>query len=229
MLSAEKSTSGRGIRTYFLFALTISAIMLVGFSKNYYLRAWIGTRPITAMVHVHGLVMTAWILLFLTQTLLIAKRRTDLHRKLGVGGAVLAIVVVALGIYTIAGSIARQHLGTRIASFALTFVAFDGLSLLLFGGLVMTALRLRLRPQTHKRLMLMAVVSLLPPAFGRFVAYFTHTGIPAIVLSLMCVSVLSCIAIDTIRHRRLHPALFWSGAMVVTTNALTYLAQRAID
>jgi len=78
-------------------------------------------------------------LLFLTQTLLIAKRRTDLHRKLGVGGAILAIVVVALGVYTIAGSISRQHLGMNIESFALTFVAFDGLSLLLFGGLVITA------------------------------------------------------------------------------------------
>jgi hypothetical protein len=203
--------------------------MFAGFAKNYYLRTWIGTRPITAMVHVHGLVMTAWILLFLTQTLLIARRRTDLHRKLGVGGAILAIVVVALGIYTIAGSIARQHLGTSVGSFALTFVAFDGLSLLLFGGLVMTALRLRLRPQIHKRLMLMAVVSLLPPAFGRFVAYFTHAGVPALVLALMCVSVLSCIGIDTIRHRRLHPALFCSGAMVIAANTLTYLAQRAID
>jgi hypothetical protein len=229
MLSAEKSTTGRGNRTYFLFALTISAIMFAGFAKNYYLRTWIGTRPITAMVHVHGLVMTAWILLFLTQALLVAKRRTDLHRKLGVGGAVLAIAVVALGVYTIAGSIARQHRGTNIRSFALTFVAFDGLSLLLFGGLVMTALRLRLRPQTHKRLILMAVVSLLPPAFGRSVAYFTHTGVPAIVLALMCASVLLCVAIDTVRHRRLHPGLFWSGALVVTANTLTYLAQRAID
>jgi len=227
MLSAEKSTTGRGNRTYFLFALTVSAIMLAGFAKNYYLRTWIGSRPITAMVHVHGLVMTAWILLFLTQTLLVAKRRTDLHRKLGVGGAVLAIVVVVLGIYTIAGSILRQHLGTSVGSFALTFVAFDGLSLLLFGGLVVTALRTRGRPQTHKRLMLMAAVTLLPPAFGRFVAYFTHAGVPAIVLALMCVSVLSCIAIDTIRHRRLHPALCWSGAMVVATNSLTYLAQTA--
>lgn len=225
MLSAEKSSTARGIRTYFLSALIISAIMFVGFSKNYYLRAWIGTRPITTMVHVHGLVMTAWILLFLTQTLLIARGRTDLHRKLGVAGAILAIVVVALGIYTIAGSIARQHLGTSIRSFALTFVAFDGLSLLLFGGLVMTALRLRRRLQTHKRLMLMAVVTLLPPAFGRFVAYFTHAGVHEIVLALMCGAVLSCIAIDTIRHRRLHPALIWSGAMVVTVNILTYVAQ----
>jgi hypothetical protein len=157
------------------------------------------------MVHVHGLVMTAWIVLFLTQTLLVAKRRTDLHRRLGVAGAALAIVVVALGIYTIAGSILRRHLRTDLESLALTFVAFDGLSLLLFGGLLITALRARSQSPIHKRLMLMATVALLPPAFGRLVAYFTRIGVHEIVLALMFAAVLACIVIDTIRHRRLHP------------------------
>jgi hypothetical protein len=227
MLGTNKSTANGAIPVYLLSAVVLTVIMFVGFAKNYYLRTWIGTRPITAMVHVHGLIMTAWILLFLTQTLLIAKRRTDLHRKLGVAGAMLAIVVVALGVYTIAGSISRQHLDTSIESFALTFVAFDGLSLLLFGGLVITALRARSRPPIHKRLMLMALVSLLPPAFGRLVAYFTRIGVHEIVLALMFAAVLACIVIDTIRHRRLHPALIWSGATVVAANALTYLAQTA--
>lgn len=223
----DKNTDDRAIRTYFLIALIISAIMFVGFAKNYYLRTWIGTRAITAMVHVHGLIMTAWTLLFLTQTLLIAKRRTDLHRKLGKAGAILAIVVVALGIYTIAGSILRRHMRTDVESLALTFIAFDGLSLLLFGGLVITALRARSRPPIHKRLMLMALVSLLPPAFGRLVAYFTRVGVHEIVLVLMCATVGLCIMIDAIRNRNLHPALVWSGAMVVVASALTYLAQTA--
>jgi hypothetical protein len=227
MLSKPRWVNSPGTRSYFLFALVLATIMFAGFAKNYYLRTWIGTRPITVMVHVHGLIMSAWVLLFLTQTLLIAKRRTDLHRKLGVGGAILAIVVVALGVFTIASSILRRHLGTSIGSFAVTFVAFDGLSLLLFGGLVATAVRVRLRPQTHKRLMLMAMVSLLPPAFGRFVAYFTRIHVIEIVLALMFATVAMCIMIDAIRHRRLHPALLWSGGLVVAVNIVTLLAQRA--
>jgi hypothetical protein len=55
-------TENRRFLGYFLSGLTITIIMLAGFAKNFYLRAWIGTRPITPMVHVHGLVMTAWIL-----------------------------------------------------------------------------------------------------------------------------------------------------------------------
>ena len=227
MTLASRLTEDRRFFGYFVSALIITAIMFAGFAKNFYLRAWIGTRPITVMVHVHGLVMTAWILLFLTQTLLISKRRTGLHRKVGVAGAFLAIVVVALGIYTIANSILRGHADADLQLFSLLFVAFDGLSLLLFGGLVLGALRLGNRPPVHKRLMLMALVSLLPPAFGRFVAYFTRVGVFEIVLGLMCATVLSCIVIDTVRHRRLHPTLIWSGVLVVAVNILTYVAQRA--
>jgi hypothetical protein len=227
MTPASRLTENRWFVGYFLSGVIVAAIMFAGFAKNFYLRAWIGTRPITVMVHVHGLVMTAWILLFLTQALLIAKRRTDLHRKLGIAGAFLAVVVVALGIYTISNSILRQNPDANPQSFALLYVAFDGLSLLLFGGLVLAALRRRLRPQIHKRLMLMALVSLLPPAFGRFVAYCTRVGVFEIVLGLMCATVSSCIVIDTVRHRRLHPTLVWSGALVIAVNILTLVAQRA--
>ena len=225
MTSTSQSIENRALRGYFLYALIVSAIMFAGFAKNFYLRAWIGTRPITAMVHVHGWFMTAWVVLFLTQTLLIAKRRSDLHRKLGIAGVLLAFVVVVLGIYTISNSIFRQHPDANLRLFSLLFVAFDGISLLLFGGLVMAALRARLRPQVHKRLMLMAMLSLLTPAYGRFVAYFTHVGIEAIVLGLMSATVLSCIAIDAVLHRRLHPTLAWCGAIVIAVNILTYFAQ----
>ena len=73
-------------------ASAIAVIMVVGFARNYYLRTWLGTRPITFMVDVHGLAMTAWVALFLSLIALVGKRRIDLHRKLGVAGAVLAAV-----------------------------------------------------------------------------------------------------------------------------------------
>jgi hypothetical protein len=209
------------------YALAIAAVIFAGFAKNYYLRAWLGTRAITVMVHAHGVVMTSWVALFVAQTVLAAKRRIDLHRRLGIAGGILAAVVVGLGVYTIHGSAVRQHLNTSIGSSALIFVAFDGLSLLLFGGLVLVALLLKSRPPFHKRLMLLAMISLLPPAFGRFVAYFTHDHVEIIVLLLMCATALSCVLIDTRRNRVLHPAFAWGGALIVLANVLTYFAQIA--
>jgi hypothetical protein len=228
MMPTIKPASNHGrSRTFILSALILAAIMFIGFAKNYYLRAWIGTRPITFMVHLHGLIMTAWVFLFLTQTLLIANGRVDLHRKLGIAGGILASIVVALGCYTIAASILRQLPDANMQRFTHLFLAFDGLSLLLFGGLVVTAMGVRLRPQIHKRLMLMAMVSLLPPAFGRFVAYFISVGVQGTVLMLMCITVGLCVVIDIMRRRRPHPALLWSGALVVAVNIVTYLAQMA--
>jgi hypothetical protein len=92
---------------------------------------------------------------------------------------------------------------------------------------VTAAVSARLQSQVHKRLMLMALVSLLPPAFGRLTAYFTRVGVSEIVLGLMCATVLSCIVFDAVRGRRLHPSLVWSGALVLAVNVLTYLAQEA--
>jgi hypothetical protein len=51
-------------------------------------------------VHIHGLVFTSWVLLFLAQTILVATDRTDLHRKLGAGGAVLAALLLIMGTTT---------------------------------------------------------------------------------------------------------------------------------
>jgi hypothetical protein len=207
-------------------ALAIAAVMFVGFSRNYYLRAWLGTRVITFMVHVHGLVMTAWVALFVTQTLLIAKHRVDLHRKLGMCGVGLAAVVLGLGILTIIHSIERQKPGADSTPFMELFVAFDGISLLVFAGLVAAGLLYRQRREIHKRLMLIAMVSLLPPAYGRLFANMTHDNVELWVLGMMYASALSCLLVDAWRHRRIHPALAIGVALVIASNQLTYVAQR---
>jgi uncharacterized membrane protein YozB (DUF420 family) len=206
-------------------AVAIALVMFVGFARNYYLREWFGTRAITFMVHVHGLVMTGWVALFLTQVLFVAKHRIDLHRRLGVFGAVLAALVLVLGVCTITQSIQRQIPQAGPVVFALAFVAFDGVILCVFAGLVLLALLKRRRSEWHKRLMLLAMISLLPPAFGRFVAYFTLEHVEIIVFGLMSLSVLACLGMDLRRHRVVHPAFVLGGALVILSNLVTYVAQ----
>ncbi len=222
-MAAADNHAARGI--YSGAALAISAVMFVGFARNYYLRAWLGTRVIPFMVHMHGPVMAAWVLLFVTQTLLIAKHRVDLHRKFGFVGAGLATVVLGLGVFTIGQSIERQKPGADTTLFMELFVAFDGISLLVFAGLVLTALLYRRRREIHKRLMLMAMISLLPPAYGRLIANLTHNNIELFVLGLMYASALSCVLVDAWRHRRVHPAFAIGSVFVIASSQLTYFAQ----
>ncbi len=49
--------------------------------------------PLPALFYVHGLLFSAWVVLFLVQARLVAARNVALHRRLGVLGVLLAAAV----------------------------------------------------------------------------------------------------------------------------------------
>src|SRR6516225_5711861 len=85
-------------RLYGGVAIGLALIVLVGFAQTYYLKVLFGTPPLRLLLHVHGMVMTAWVVLFSVQVRLVAAHRTDLHRRLGVVGAVVAGMVLVVGV-----------------------------------------------------------------------------------------------------------------------------------
>lgn len=206
----------------------IVAIILIGFAKNFYLRAWLGTRTLILTAWVHGFVMSAWLALFLVQIVLVARGRVDAHRRVGRCGLVLAGAVVCVGVLTIAVRARLMYPAAGAGRYAAVFVAFDGVSLLLFGVLVALALNYRRTPRIHRRLMTMAMVALLPPALGRLVAYFRHDHVEVLVVGLMVATVLVCVAADTLRTRHSQPATMLPGTLIIAVNAATCIAQLSI-
>ena len=93
-------------RLYIWAAVFVPIIVLAGFARSYYLKGLFGTPALPGLlVHMHGIVMTSWVVLFVTQVWLVASRRIKVHQRLGVLGAILAAVVVVVGIATgIAGA-----------------------------------------------------------------------------------------------------------------------------
>lgn len=205
--------------------ILVIALILAGFAKNFYLRAWLGTRPLILTAWVHGILMTAWLVLFATQVVMVDHRRMDLHRKFGRLGVWLAVVVVAVGIVTILVRTRLMYPEATLLTSAMVFVAFDGLSLLLFGVLVGLGWRYRPRPAIHRRLMTMAIVALSPPAFGRLVAYLRPDHIEIIVVGLMTVTILIFVTVDALRSHRLQPASWAPGLLILLINGTTYFAQ----
>ncbi len=149
--------------------------------------------------------------MFVAQTLLVARHRVDLHRRLGLFGAALIVPMLLIGIPVLVNGATRQAHGIHDARFYLMLVAFDGLSLLLFACLAACALLLRHRSDHHKRLMLLAALSLLGPAFGRLTAYANdfRGDDDLAVLLLMLACVVACVGIDVWRCRRWHPVFVW--------------------
>jgi hypothetical protein len=82
------------------FAIALSLFVIVGFSRTYYLRFLSDLPPLETLVHLHGLVFSAWLLVFIAQTRLVAARRVDLHMKLGIAAMVLAVVIVVVSFAT---------------------------------------------------------------------------------------------------------------------------------
>jgi hypothetical protein len=214
-------------RYFTAVAVSVTVTVLAGFVPLYTLRLLHHDPNLTLLVHAHGFVMTAWIALFLTQTLLIARHRVALHRRLGIFGAGLATLVVLVGTPTLAHSAARRSHDIHSTRFLWMLVAFDGIALVVFGCLVGIALLLRRRGDYHKRLMLLATLSLLGPAFGRLTSYAKglRSDSDLGVLLLCAATVLACSIVDTVRSHRLHPAFVWGGASLIGMYVATYIAK----
>ena len=141
------------------------AIVLVGFSRTLYLRTLFDVAPIPPSLYIHGAALTLWFLFALIQPSLIAAGRTSLHRTVGYTAASYAAIVVISGL-TATARMASQLKSPNDAENIIVWGNY--LSLLAFAGLVGAAVVLRRRPESHKRLMLLASVSIVGPALGRF-------------------------------------------------------------
>lgn len=200
---------------YFLAAaVVLTLLVLWAFGFEY--RDLAHPSHFTILVQLHGLVMFAWVGLFLTQVALIACHRPLWHRRLGVIGTAIAVLVVGLGIPT---SITACRLGGDHLPAGLTppqFLATALTSLAAFALLVGSGLALRRRPDFHKRLMLLSNVAPLVAVFARLI-FFLHLNVG--IATLRNLLLLAIIAADAMRTRRLHPALTAGSAFLVASDA----------
>jgi len=198
-------------RFYFYALLCAATVLFAGFAQTYFLKAFFATPSLYPLLHAHGFVMTAWFLLFGAQTWLVEAHRTDLHRRLGIVGAILVVMILLFGAIVITINAREGRVPDAAAAPVIMFLSYA--NILMFGAFVATALYLRRRPEVHKRLMLLATLNLLSAAFSRIPLDFIQSGGVFAVFGLLDLFVVMCVAYDTWRHRRLHPAFAW-GALV---------------
>jgi uncharacterized membrane protein YozB (DUF420 family) len=199
---------------WFFTVMAVAALLTVfiGFAPSYYLGYFFEAPPRSTLVHLHGIVFTSWILLFLTQTSLIAARRADLHRRLGVAGGVLAVLMLVVG-YLTAVEAARLGVTPPGGPPPLAFLSVPIGTLVVFAILVGSGLYNRRRSEIHKRLMLLATIALLTPAIARM--RFIGEGGPPVAITGTCLFVVACLIYDRAAHGRVHPAFLWGGLFVM--------------
>lgn len=205
---------------WFYFGMSIALVITVfaGFAPTYYLRPYFNTAPLMPLLHLHGFVFTSWLVLFVTQTTLVAAHRTDIHRRLGVAGGVIAVLMVLLGVTT---ALVRAKQGaTPLPGISpLSFLVVPLGDMFVFSILVGAGFYFRRRPDVHKRLMLLATISILAAAIARLPLAIMRAGPPAF-FGLTDVFVVACVLYDLVTLRRIHRATALAGLFIVASQPL---------
>jgi hypothetical protein len=222
-MQATPAINRRRRERWFYIAMSIAAVVTVfaGFAPTYYLRPYFNTAPLMPLLHVHGIVFTSWLALFLIQTTLVAAHRTDIHRRLGMLGGVIAALMIVIGATT---AVIRASQGATPAPGVspLSFLVVPLGDISVFAILVGAGFYYRRRPDVHKRLMLLATVSILAAAIARLPIAIMQAGPPAF-FGLTDVFVLACVFYDLITLKRVHRATALGALLIIASQPLRLL------
>lgn len=210
----------------------LAAIAVVGFAPTFYLRSWFGAPPTVSgstelgpLAQVHGAVFTAWMVLFIAQTSLIAARHVKVHRRLGVAGAVLAAAMVVAGWLTATGAAARGAAPPGVDS--LTFLAVPVFDLVLFTVFVGAALLRRRDKDTHKRLMLLAYISIIAAGVARLPGVLPYG--PLMFFGIAYGLSFFGLAYDQWSRGRIHRVYYWAiPLLLISVPARLMLSTTAV-
>jgi hypothetical protein len=207
-------------------AILFFVSVFVGFARSYYLAGLFRAPLPNILLHVHGAVFSVWSLLLITQTSLVSAKRVDVHRRLGMLGFGLACVMVVLGVL-----VANDQLVRYAAHPPADLVGIEGVrafytiplgEILMFSTLVYFGFRNRFRPAVHKRLMLIATLTILEAAIVRWPIFESFAE--AVIDALYVVTILLLLmAYDWWSTGRVQGVTLRAGAFLVVGQQARYL------
>ena len=204
-------------------AILFPLVVLAGFARTYYLRGLFDVPPLPSLiVHIHGLTMTAWVTLFITQVWLISSKRVRVHQRLGYRGIGLGVLILPLGFITAARAAKYGSASTPPGVNQLGFMIVPLFDLIMFTIFFGAAIYYRKRPAQHKMLMLLTAINFLPPAIARIpIASLRALG-PLWFFGLPTVLMLACVGLDRWRYGRLN-VVFVLGALLLFASYIARL------
>jgi hypothetical protein len=156
------------------------AVMVAGFHPFYVRGEGMGGRKISpellALVVFHGSAMTAWVFVFLIQSILIPTRKLRVHMKLGWVGVGVAVMVSLSGFMLAVRSVRSipsvPFWGMEYRQFLMVMLA----EMSAFSIFVLVGVLSRKKPKIHRSMMLMATISILAGATVRMPVLFPIFG-----------------------------------------------------
>lgn len=213
-LKFQAGLPGRRYDHFFFsgMALLVLVTVFVGFAHSYYLAGVFHAPLPSLIIHVHGAVFSCWILLLVAQTSLVAAGRTDIHRRLGVAGFLLACLMLVLGVLAATNALSRGFSPPGLDP--KTFYVIPIGDMLIFSVLVFSAFRARFDSAAHKRIILVATTGLMIAAIARW-PFTMVFGKPIAATLVTYVFLLMLVAYDYWSTREVHRATIWASVFLI--------------
>lgn len=215
---------------YFNMALACMATAFLGFAPTYWLPLAHGSFSASPLVHFHGLLFFTWTIYFAFQTWLAASGQTAHHRSLGMIGVSLATAMTIFG-FLIGVNVMKRSAAAGLADEGIAFAIVPLSGILFFAVVFVLAIAAIRKPETHKRLMLLAAISLLDAAVARwFLTFLAPAGpagpppVPVTIAPALVAYLLLVVAIvhDWRTRGRPHAVYVYGGLALVAVKFLNW-------
>jgi len=220
---AARSSSPSDRWFYSSMAALLAAIIVVGFWPTFFGRDMDLVGALPRLLVAHGVMASAWLVLFNMQTWLIGARARRAHRRLGVAGVVLVALMLTIGALVVA-NLERSH-GRETLQVLSAHVFANAAPLSAFGLLALAGVWQRERAARHKRLMLLATVVLAPAALGR---WFAGLGLETLNLPVYAALAFANAVYDRWIYGRAHPIALGGALALVTLDITTSVWLEAV-
>jgi hypothetical protein len=198
----------RDRRFYLFIAVLTAAIVFAGFARTFFLNGLFAKLHLPSLFILHGIVFSSWLVILVTQSALVSARQIRIHQKLGYASIAVVVAMFTLG-WIMSVQAAQRGFTPPGGPPPLSFLAFQIFGLVLFTGMVGAGYLLRNRPETHKRLMIVATVTILTPALARIFLLFNTKLIIFKALGVQLAILLICMAYDFFARKRVNSAYVW--------------------
>jgi len=227
--------AGRARRSgyFFWMAVVMWACVVVGFGSSLALGNYNDVTPLPTYLIVHGVALLAWFSWLVLQTSLVRTNNIALHRKTGLAGIAIALLVIATTPKVFLSAPARLMSrgltfesdlsqfpplgieGTKVGEFVPTVLFASTGNLFLFTLLFGAALWFRANAEVHKRMMLFASIAIFAPALARLARLPGVGGEDSPVLPIVLLAfIVSPLVHDKLARGKVHKAS-WAGMALI--------------
>jgi hypothetical protein len=166
------AASPRSATNFYLYmSLSCAVVAFLGFAPTYWMPIASKSLKVNPIVHVHGALFFSWSLYLVFQTWLASSGKITRHRSIGMVGVSFATAMTIFGtLVSINAMKQAAAIGMRSEGIAFSIVPLSGIA---FFAITFTVAVVYVRkPDFHKRLMLLASISILDAAVARWFLTF---------------------------------------------------------